>query len=220
LDIGHCIFIFERSCFRDKNFRLKIAGKKSSRLSRVPQIVLILSTLLSCWLGMQAIHELGHVLAALASEGSVKQVVLHPLAISRTDLEANPHPLFVVWGGPMLGTLVPLAIWALFAFLKSAATFVARFFAGFCLIANGLYIGTGSFNRIGDCREMLLHGSSLWQLWLFGAVTVPLGFALWNGQAESFGLGKAAGRVNPRVAWGMLVVATMQLIAALVIGGK
>jgi hypothetical protein len=189
-------------------------------VSRVPQIVLIISTLVSSWLGMQAIHELGHVLAALATDGAVKQVVLHPLTISRTDLAANPHPLLVVWGGPMFGVLAPLAIWAVFAICKFSAAFVARFFAGFCLIANGLYISAGSLDRIGDCREMLMHGSSLWQLWLFGAVTVPLGFVLWNGQAKNFGLGKAAGRVNTRIAWGMLAMASLQLIAALVVGGK
>lgn len=192
----------------------------ASFVQRVPQILLIFSTLVSSWLGMQAIHELGHVLTAYASEGSVKQVVLHPLTISRTDLAANPHPLLVVWGGPIFGVLAPLAIWALLALLKSAAAFVARFFAGFCLIANGLYIGAGSFNRIGDCREMLLHGSSLWQLWLFGTVTVPLGFALWNNQAENFGIGKAAGRVNPRIAWEMLAITLVQLSVALMIGGR
>jgi hypothetical protein len=67
--------------------------------------------------------------------------------------------------------------------------FVLRFFAGFCLVANGLYIGLGSFGRVGDCGEMLRHGSPPWHLWLFGAITVPAGFWLWHGLGPAFGLG-------------------------------
>jgi hypothetical protein len=47
------------------------------------------------WLLMQAVHESGHVLGARLGGGTVAQVVLHPLTISRTDLAANPHPLLV-----------------------------------------------------------------------------------------------------------------------------
>jgi hypothetical protein len=53
------------------------------------------------WLAMQAVHEFGHMLHAWLSGGRVVQVVLHPLAISRTDVEPNPSPQFVVWGGPL-----------------------------------------------------------------------------------------------------------------------
>lgn len=66
------------------------------RLARLHQTILIASTLLGSWLGMQAIHEVGHVLGATLSGARVVQVVLHPLTISRTDLAENPHPLFVV----------------------------------------------------------------------------------------------------------------------------
>jgi hypothetical protein len=52
----------------------------------LPQVVLIASTVLASWLGMQAAHELGHVIGALATGGQVVQVVLNPLTISRTDV--------------------------------------------------------------------------------------------------------------------------------------
>src|SRR5260221_4916233 len=54
--------------------------------SRFHQIILIVSTLLGSWLGMQAVHELGHVIGAWLTGGQVSQVVLHPLTISRTHL--------------------------------------------------------------------------------------------------------------------------------------
>jgi Peptidase M50B-like len=184
------------------------------------QGVLIVSAVLGSWLGMQAVHESGHALGACLSGGRVAQVVLHPLTISRTDLEHNPRPLLVVWAGPVFGTLLPLALWVVASALRLPGAFVLRFFAGFCLIANGAYIAGGSFDRIGDCGEMLRQGSALWQLWLFGAVTVPTGLWLWNRQGSHFGLGSTEGRVSAGVAYTSLVVCLGLLSLAFVVGGE
>ena len=54
-------------------------------MKRLHQILLIVSAVLASWLGMQAVHEAGHVLGACMTGGRVSQVVLHPLTISRTD---------------------------------------------------------------------------------------------------------------------------------------
>jgi hypothetical protein len=40
-------------------------------MQRWPQLILILSMLVAAWLGMQAVHETGHVLGAWMSGGSV-----------------------------------------------------------------------------------------------------------------------------------------------------
>lgn len=165
-------------------------------MARLSQAVLIVSTLLGSWLGMQAIHESGHVLGGWLTGGEVAKVVLHPLTISRTDLAFNPHPLVVVWLGPLVGVVLPLLLWAVVAVSRTPGAFVARFFAGFCLIANGAYIGCGSFEGIGDCGEMLRHGSALWQLWLFGALTLPAGLLLWHRQGTHFGLGPTPSKVS------------------------
>lgn len=133
-----------------------------------------------CWLGMMAVHELGHVLGALITGGSVEQVVLSPLEISRTDVSPNPYPEIVVWLGPMLGSILPIVTWAIVPTRFNVAKGLAQFFAGFCLIANGAYIGLGSIAQIGDCREMLHTGSPIWVLWLFGLITLPSGFWLWH----------------------------------------
>src|SRR5438876_3556657 len=133
-------------------------------MSRLHQIVLICSTLLGSWLGMQAVHESGHVLGARLTGGRVARVVLHPLTISRTDLAHHPSPRAVVWAGPLLGVALPLLLWAAAAAARLPGAFVLRFFAGFCLLANGLYIGLGSFGRVGDGGVMLRHGSAPWQL--------------------------------------------------------
>jgi hypothetical protein len=97
---------------------------------------------------------------------------------------------------------------------------VLRFFAGFCLLANGVYIAGGSFDRIGDCGEMLRHGSPLWLLWLFGVVTAPLGLWLWHRQGRLFGLGPVPEKVNIRVTYATLGICLLLLVLAIVIGGE
>jgi hypothetical protein len=189
-------------------------------VKRLHQVILIVSVVLGSWLGMQAVHESGHALAACLTGGRVARMVLHPLTISRTDLNHNPRPLVVAWAGPVFGTLLPLAFWMVAAWLRLPGAFVVRFFAGFCLIANGAYIAGGSFDGIGDCGEMLRHGSALWQLWLFGLVTLPAGLWLWHRQGPYFGLGSAEGRVRAGVAYASLVVCLGLLALTLVVDGE
>jgi hypothetical protein len=177
------------------------------------QFVLIGSAVPLAWLAMMIVHEAGHVLGALLTGGAVKVVVLHPLAISCTVLSHNPHPLLVTWAGPVLGVLIPLAASGAAAVLRMPGAYLLRFFAGFCLIANGAYIGVGSVERIGDAGDMLRHGSRPWHLWLFGAVTLPLGLLLWHRLGPYFGLGKARGRVSRGAAIACLVL--LALVAGL-----
>ena len=169
---------------------------------------------------MQLLHELGHVAAAQGTGGIVSRVVLHPLTISRTDLSSNPKPLVVVWAGPIFGVLAPLALWRLAERVGLSAAFVLRFFAGFCLISNGLYIGVGSIDSVGDCGEMLRNGSRPWQLWLFGALTVPLGLWLWHGQGAFFGFGTNRRPISARVAIGCLATFAALLVLGFVVGGS
>jgi hypothetical protein len=167
---------------------------------------------------MQAVHELGHVVGAALTGGRVEKVVLYPLTISRTDLAANPHPLAVVWAGSLVGVALPLLVWCVARVAKVPGAFVLRFFAGFCLLANGLYIGVGSFDRVGDCGVMMLHGSKAWHLWLFGAVTAPVGLWLWHGQGSHFGLGKAKGEVSRGATIGCAIALAALVVFGLIIG--
>ena len=169
-------------------------------MSRLDQAVLIVSACALSWLLMSAVHELGHVLGAVSTGGRVERVVLDPLAISRTDVRPNPHPLLVAWSGPIVGVALPLAALATCPRGRRVLRVLISFFAGVCLIANGLYLGVGSFFRIGDAGDLLRHGAAAWQLWLFGAVTVPLGLWLWNGTGPTFGFGIARGHVSRRAA--------------------
>lgn len=157
-------------------------------MNRKPAVLIAVSMLPICWLGMMLVHELGHVVGAWMTGGVVEQVVWHPLVISRTDVSPNPSPLIVVWAGPIVGSLLPVIVWACLFRWRSA--FLIKFFAGYCLIANGAYIGYGSFEKIGDCREMLIHETPIWALWLFGLTACSLGFYFWDGLGPKFGWGR------------------------------
>jgi Peptidase M50B-like len=190
------------------------------RVNRANQLVLVVSVLIASWLGMQDVHELGHGIAARLTGARVSKVVIDPLTISRTDLAENPRPLIVVWGGPVFGALFPIAVWLAAGAARLRGAFLVRFFAGFCLVANGAYIGAGSFNRAGDGGDMLRHGAAPWHLWLFALLTVPAGFWLWNGLGPQFGLGKAAGPVSRQIAYLAFVCAVALAMIGFAVGGR
>ena len=181
-------------------------------MNRFFQALLIASTIALSWLGMMAVHELGHVLHLWVSGGTVEKVVLHPLEISRTDPGENPHPLVVAWGGAVWGCLIPLGGLLLARSVAWAYAYLARFFAGFCLVANGAYLVGDCFVGGGDGRDLIRYGTPPWALVLFGLPAIALGLYLWNGLGPHFGLGEGQGRVDRRAA-----VATAVALACLIV---
>ena len=189
-------------------------------MSRLYQVLLIASTLALCWLGMQVGHEVGHVLAAWAGGERVERVVLHPLTISRTDASHDRHPLLVVWGGPLVGVSLPLAALAITGWVRRRWSYLLRFFAGFCLVANGAYLGVGSFEGVGDAGDLFRYGAPRWTLIAFGLVTVPAGLFLWHGLGPDFGLGEAKGRVDRRAAVVVLVLLLVVALIEMLVGSR
>lgn len=145
------------------------------------QVLLIAALACLSWLGMMVMHECGHVLHAWLSGGTVTGVLLHPLKVSMTQVYPNPHPLFERWGGAVWGCLLPLGMLAAARIARAPIACLVRFFAGFCLIANGVYIGLGSLDRVGDAGNLMGLGTPRWVLLLFGAVASALGLWLWHG---------------------------------------
>ena len=182
-------------------------------VDRSLRVLLVVSTLWLSWLAMMVVHEAGHVAHAWASGGTVREVVLHPLSISRTDLGRNPHPHFVVWGGPLWGCAIPLLVLLGARAFRTPYAFLFRFFAGFCLLANGMYIGAGSFVRAGDAGDLLRLGSPQWLLVALGAAASAGGLALWHGLGPAFGVGRPMGRIQRRAAIGT-AAALVVLVAA------
>jgi hypothetical protein len=138
------------------------------------------AALYASWLGMMAVHEVGHVLHARISGGVVLRVSVPLAGFSITEFSSNPHPHFVAWGGAIWGTLLPLMIWGASRALRFRFLRATQFFAGFCLIANGLYLGVGWTTRAGDAADLVRHGTPVWVLVACGAIATTSGLILWH----------------------------------------
>ncbi len=163
------------------------------------------------WYAMQAVHEFGHLAGAFMTGGTVQRVVLHPLAISRTDIAPNPHPVIVLWMGPMLGCLLPCVLMLCIPMRWALVRACMQVFAGFCLVANGLYIAVGALAGIGDSRDLLQAGTPRPMLLAFGALAVCLGFWLWHRVGPLSRLGKyppPVSRLAVYAVWAALLSAT------------
>jgi hypothetical protein len=167
-------------------------------MDRAWQISLIVAVIGFSWLGLQVVHEAGHVLHAWASGGTVIGVVLRPTTVSETLVWPNPRPQFVAWGGPIWGCAIPLVLWGVTWLAARRYAFLARFFAGACLVGNGAYLGASTLASESelDAPVILAQGGAAWQTLLFAVVAMVSGFYVWNGLESAFGLGDAKGRVD------------------------
>ncbi|MBT3378259.1 MAG: hypothetical protein HN742_38405 [Lentisphaerae bacterium] len=132
------------------------------------------------WYGMMAVHEAGHCLGALATGATIEAVKIPVIGFSRTDFSKGDCPLFVVWAGPLLGATMPVVLLALLRAVGARARHALQFFVGFCLLANGAYIGLGAFSGAGDCRQLAQHGSPGWTLVAFGVLSFGGGLYVWH----------------------------------------
>ncbi len=171
-----------------------------------------------CWLAMMAVHELGHVLAAWTAGATVEKVVLHPLAFSRTDVGPNDSPRWIVWMGPAVGVVVPILLWLLVRVLWPAPAFLFRFFAGFCLLANGLYLGVGWIDRVGDAGDLIRLGTPPWLMMAIGFPLAASGLMMWHKLAADFGFGRAAKPVSARLAIGVAMVLVVLAVVMMITG--
>jgi hypothetical protein len=85
-------------------------------------------------------------------------------------------------------------------------TFWLRFFAGFCSIANGAYVGFGALTHDGDGGDMIRSGSPVAALITFALVAVPVGLAAWHRLGAQFGVGDGARPIGWHTALASLAV--------------
>jgi Peptidase M50B-like len=177
------------------------------------QFMLFAAFLPWCWLMMMVVHEAGHVLAAWSTGATVERVVLHPLAISRTDLGENPNPLLVSWAGAVVGCLLPVLVWLCVWSLGLALAPFARFFAGFCLVANGIYLGMGAWTGDGDAGDLTRFGAPVWSLVIFGFAGVSGGLWCWHGLGATF-VGQNA---RAQITWRSVILAAGVLLVTVIL---
>ena len=146
--------------------------------SRARAALLSLALAYPFWLAMMAAHELGHVLGALATGGRVLRATIPLLGFSETIVHPNPWPRVEVWCGPILGSAIPLGLW--FVARRTRGSAILQAFAGWCLIANGAYLGVGWIHDAGDAGELVRLGTPVPVLIAFGTVTTASGLFLWH----------------------------------------
>ena len=156
-------------------------GTPPGRLDVRPKTLLVGAlAIYPCWLGMMAVHEAGHVLHAWLSGAAVSAVRVPLAGFSVTEFSANPRPHFVAWGGAVWGCVLPAAAWAVFRLMRWPGRSFLQFFAGFCLVANGAYLGVGWSRRAGDAGDLVDYGTPVWVLILYGAAAAGAGLYLWH----------------------------------------
>jgi hypothetical protein len=187
---------------------------------RFHQVLLIASILWLSWLAFMLVHECGHVVGAVATGGTVQQVVWHPAALSRTDVQPNPHPLIEVAAGPVFGIAFPLAVASAASWLRLKAAYLTWTVAGFCLIANGAYVALGAFDPICDARQLFAHSTPRWLMVTFGLLTIPTGLWIWHRASPRFGLGRLPNAVNPRHAYVTFTLAAIATLLGLLFGNR
>lgn len=134
---------------------------------------------------MEAIHELGHVIGA---RGEVTGVHLPLVGISSTSSVADTPATLAIFAGPLFGGVAPcLAL--LLPRIHPRCSRALRFFVGFCLVANGVYLSAGTCLDAGDSADLVHHGVPIVLLVLIGAAMALGGLWVWHRNGSWCGLG-------------------------------
>ena len=114
------------------------------------------------------VHECGHMLSAILGGASIIDVELRPWKLSHTLIADSDHQIMDAWMGPIFGAVFPAL---LFLMLKQTRLkTILGFFAGFCLVGNGVYIGIGWLGPYGDAEVMVQLGVPVAIMITFGLV--------------------------------------------------
>lgn len=165
---------------------------------RAIQTVLILATIAFSWFAMMAVHELCHALAGILTGGTLVGINLHPLRFSSTQVAPNPYPVIEIIAGPLGGALLPLLVYTLAKACRRSWDYLAGFFAGVCLVANGAYLAFGWIDAVGDTGQLLRLGVPAWLMIVLGIPMMVAGLGCWHRLGRSFGFGKDRTAINPR----------------------
>ena len=138
----------------------------------------MLGSIIIAFNGMVLVHEFGHVVGLWVSGGAVDYVQVSPIDFGFTARARDPHPLFVTWAGPLLGSAFPVAI--LLVVIVAAPRWIvpALMLAVVAFLANGTYLAIGVFSRVGDAGDLMRRGMLAWVLVAVGAPLVGAGVYL------------------------------------------
>lgn len=124
------------------------------------------------WTVMALCHELGHVLVGVLEGAKLIVLEIRPWHLPHSIHAADRFPSLTLWGGPVLGSLVPLAV--ALVFRRPALWFVAWF----CVVANSLYLLLGYFTGDPelDSTKMLRSGTPSFVLVGVASIGLLIGY--------------------------------------------
>lgn len=156
------------------------------------RVLLLLLHLAASWCVMTYTHESGHIVCGWACGGTLRDADLLPWHLPHSSFDPGPRPLVTLWGGPVLGALVPPA--AALVLRRDWMWFVAHF----CLLANGAYLACAwvSGERYLDTARLLRHGAHPATIVAYCAVTIGVGYVGLRRQCVRVLFAEGPGRVH------------------------
>lgn len=130
-------------------------------------ILLVLS-----WCAMTFLHESGHIVSGWLCGGTLQSADMLPWHLPYSIFDPDPRPLITLWGGPVLGVLVPVII----------ALVLRRdwvwFITYFCVLANGVYLATAWFSsdKYLDTPKLIEHGAYPATIAIYCLLTIGFGY--------------------------------------------
>ena len=144
--------------------------------SQILASIALVPIVVGIWLAMMLFHEMGHVLAAWATGGQIVSLELRPGWLSHTLVQPNPQPGLVLWSGFLAGWLAPQMTWPLWKIDRGLFGPVLRAWAGFCLLAGGVYLAVGGGEKLADTGQLVACGWPLAALIVSGTVVAAIGY--------------------------------------------
>ncbi len=144
----------------------------SPRVSWSRRSLRLMGLLVVAWYVMTLSHELGHVVCGWLSGGKLVYLDLRPWALPQSMFDPDPNPLARLWGGPILGAVIPCSI-----ALATRRVWV-RFIGSFCVLANGTYLTIAWCvgDSFLDTTKLLEHGASPIALAVYCVVCCGYGY--------------------------------------------
>lgn len=158
----------DKVSLRVVGLRLSESDLKTSLINSLDFLLLLILS----WCVMTFTHELGHIITGCCSGGHLQKWDLAPWRLPYSFFDPNPHPLLTLWGGPILGAVIPCVVATVWR--SNRGWFVAYF----CVLANGIYLllAWWSGERFLDTPQLLEQGASRFSVGLFCLVTISMGY--------------------------------------------
>ncbi len=141
---------------------------RSREITVVVRTVMFIGTILLSWCVMIETHEIGHIVGGWLCGASLRDWQLWPWQLPYSFFDPDPKPLITLWAGPVLGSIVPLAIALVF---RNEWIWLI---ANFCLLANGLYLALAwlAGGSSLDTQRLLAEGA--WPISIVGFCLVTI----------------------------------------------